>query len=71
MKGIDFNDPKIKEQVLSYFMFTDKRKIPIDQNMITHDTECVKLGKTVMSMLKEGYIKNVYINKVSHNVLCE
>lgn len=71
MKGIDFNDPRIQEQVLSYFMFTDKRKIPIDQNMIMHDAECVKLGKTVMSMLNEGYIKNIYIDKVSHKVLCE
>lgn len=65
---MNFNDPRIQEQILQYFMFTDKRKIPIDQNMITHDAECIKLGNTVMSMLKDGYIKDLYIDKLSHEV---
>lgn len=69
MNQIDFNNPKIKEQILNYFLFTDKRKIPIDQFMTKYHNDCYELGKTIQEMIKENDIKSLYIDRNTHEVL--
>ncbi len=69
MNTIDFKNPKIQEQILSYFMFTDKNKIPIDQFMTKHTNDCYELGKTIQEMIKEKHIKSLYIDRITHEVL--
>lgn len=69
MNTINFQNPKIQEQILTYFMFTDKNKIPIDQLMTKHTNDCYELGKTIQAMIKEERIKSLYIDRITHEVL--
>ena len=52
MNTIDFKNPKIQEKILTYFMFTDKRQIPIDQLMTKHHNDCHQLGKIIQGIDK-------------------
>lgn len=68
---MNFNMEKVQQQFLQYFMFADKNKIPVDQFMINNHVECEKLGNTVLDMIRTGYIKKIYIDRHTNEVLYE
>jgi hypothetical protein len=58
---IDLNSPKMQLKMMEYFMFTDKRQIPLDQYMLTYHNECTEVGKTLVRMLDDGYLSSMRI----------
>ena len=65
---LDFNHPRIKQKVLEYFMFTDKRKIPLDQYMVRYNEECLQVGQTIQRMVAD---KRISLRLSEGGIICQ